>query len=142
MIYLCRKLPSLSNFDSCDTYPFPIHACLSLIVQPPFTSFAVVRYSQNGLHPATSVARHHGIKTRFGDFKVCQKSKAKGDGLIDLGDNTVPAFVAVDQSTARNPKAAYNIYAWSGRPRPPGATTWQSMFRATPGLIKRIANLS
>ncbi|KAK2861451.1 hypothetical protein FQN49_004181 [Arthroderma sp. PD_2] len=45
------------------------------------------RFAQNALGPVAAVAYANGIKTRFGDFKVCDKSK---------GEHTrIPDFVAV-----------------------------------------------
>ncbi|KAK2809061.1 hypothetical protein FQN50_004114 [Emmonsiellopsis sp. PD_5] len=46
------------------------------------------RFTQNALTPAISVARLHGVQTRFGDFKTSRESQVSGQ-------SSVPDYVAI-----------------------------------------------
>ncbi|KAK2808822.1 hypothetical protein FQN50_004298 [Emmonsiellopsis sp. PD_5] len=64
------------------------------------------RFSQNALQPSTAVAFQQSIKTRFGDYKVCQENKeARLKGYIpDFVGVTCPAqdFTALQNLASGN----------------------------------------
>ncbi|KAK2799268.1 hypothetical protein FQN50_008544 [Emmonsiellopsis sp. PD_5] len=68
------------------------------------------RISANVFQLVTAVACNEGIQIRFGDYKVCQESHWDPNACQpqNVSAKTIPDFVAIEDSVARDPEAPYD----------------------------------